>query len=194
MSTAVVNTSMSVAGNVHIGQNLSVLSTAYLSVLSVTRSAFVGENLSVQSTAYLSVLSVATNAWVGAYLSVVSDIWCSGNIYAVGDIQAFYNYSDARLKTDVAPISSALDTVVTQLRPVEFTWRDDITNVDRRNTRDAGFIAQEIHQVIPYTEMHMGPDGEYLGVRHERIIPYLVRAIQELKSEVDDLRAQLQRS
>lgn len=149
-------------------------------------------------------ISVISNAFIGQNLNVVSNVSVGGQIRCIGEVVAFSNTCDARLKTDVVTISTALETV-NKLRPVEFTWKGDITNVDRRNTRDAGFIAQEIHDVIPYTEMIMGPlegvvgidgvDGGDLepirGVRHERIIPYLVKAIQELTAEVSSLRARL---
>ncbi len=139
-------------------------------------------------------ISVVSDVYVGRDLHVVSSLSVGGQIRCQ-DLVTFNNTCDARLKTDVLTISTALETV-NRLRPVEFTWKNDVQSVHHRNTRDAGFIAQEIHEIIPYTEMFMGPvvEGEeepIRGVRHERIIPYLVRAIQELTAEVRDLRARM---
>jgi hypothetical protein len=177
--------------------NISVNNNAFIGgYISIVSDAWVGRNLSVIGNVYLSRLSVLSMVFIGQDLNVVSNVSVGGEVRAVGDIIAFYNTCDARLKTEVVTISTALETV-NRLRPVEFTWRDDIQNVDRRNTRDAGFIAQEIHGIIPYTEMFMGPstiDGDadpIRGVRHERIIPYLVKAIQELTAEVHELRSRL---
>jgi len=90
-----------------------------------------------------------------------------------------------------------LETVVMKLRPVEFTWKEDIHYAPRRNTRDVGFIAQEMHEIIPLTHMEIGEvagveGGPVKGIRHERIIPYLVKAIQELNAKVESLQEQLQ--
>ena len=176
--------------------NVSVVNNAFVGgYISVVSDVWVGRNLSVIGDVYLSRLSVLSTVFIGQDLNVVSNVSVGGEIRCIGDVVAFYNTCDARLKTDVVTISTALETV-NRLRPVEFTWKDDIQNVDRRNTRDAGFIAQEIHGVIPYTEMFMGPaieggDEPIRGVRHERVIPYLVKAIQELTAELSELRSRL---
>jgi hypothetical protein len=111
---------------------------------------------------------------------------------------AFNNASDRRLKKDVENLDDALETVVMNLRPVEFTWNDDIAYTARRGTRDVGFIAQEIHEVIPHTFLELGhimnvnnSSEPIRGIRHERVIPYLVRAIQQLHERVQTLEQEL---
>ena len=55
---------------------------------------------------------------------------------------------------------------------------------------EAGFIAQELHEVLP-TAAHR-PEDESKGiwtVSYEQVIPYTVKAVQELKTENDRLKA-----
>lgn len=65
------------------------------------------------------------------------------------------------------------------------------TRQNRAGSRDSGFIAQEVEQVLDhavseYTEIESGE--KYKNMRHERIIPYLVKAIQELTQQVNELK------
>lgn len=107
----------------------------------------------------------------------------AANLVVTGDITAFGSVSDERLKKDVRPLESGL-AVVNALQPVEFAWNDRCFRVDRRGTADVGFIAQRVEEVAPLATSRFVLPGdtnsEYLSVKHERLIPYLVRAIQEL--------------
>ena len=112
-----------------------------------------------------------------------------GGLTMIGDITAFGNISDRRLKDNIVniPLDIALDKVK-NLRPVTFTWRDTIQNKAKRGTTDAGFIAQEVEDVVEYAvgEFDDIVSGErYKKLNHERIIPYLVGAIQLLQQKID---------
>ena len=91
-----------------------------------------------------------------------------------------YCSSDARLKKDIAPITAGMLDAVMQLKPVTFTWKE------KPNTRFAGFIAQDVQKSIPLA-VRENPDG-YYGLDATAIVSYLAGAIQELKSDNDDLR------
>ena len=132
---------------------------------------------------------VATTLTAGALKT--SDIALNGNLVATGDITAFGSLSDRRLKTNIIDIDSesALNTVKS-LRPVTFDWRDDIFNESKRGSHDVGFIAQEVEEVVPqavaeYKEMNSGTF--YKNIKHERLIPYLVGAIQTLQLRIEEL-------
>lgn len=116
----------------------------------------------------------------------------TGNLIITGDITAFGNISDKRLKHTITPINNknALD-IVNTLEPVTFVWKDDIANISRRGSKDVGFIAQEVEKLIPYavSEFTDLDTGEmFKNIKHERIIPYLVAAIQSLTKIVRDLQ------
>ena len=110
-----------------------------------------------------------------------------------GDIVAFGNLSDVKLKRDIEEIPSekALE-IVSHLRPVSFKWSDDIHIKEKRGVKDCGFIAQEVSQVLPgivgdVTEMTT--KNVYKSIKHEKLTPYLTGAIQELNLELKTLKA-----
>ena len=111
----------------------------------------------------------------GPYLSVTGTSWT--------------NSSDERLKNITGEITNALDKVQ-QLRAATFTWKSDTTN-----KKCVGLIAQDVEKVLPEvvnsSAYVMGDETEYLGVSYTEIIPLLVAAIKELKSELDSVKAEL---
>lgn len=100
----------------------------------------------------------------------------NGNLQCSGDLYGFSTLSDERLKTNVKNLQNCLD-VVNSLRPVEYIWKDDIFNESKRGSYDTGLIAQEVSNVIPVVNGHY---YEYMTVKYEKIVPYLIGAIQEL--------------
>jgi hypothetical protein len=59
---------------------------------------------------------------------------------------------------------------------------------------DSGFIAQEVETIIPHavSEFKEIKSGKiYKNMRHERIIPYLVKSIQELYLKIQELENKL---
>ena len=112
-----------------------------------------------------------------------------GSITQNGTTAVLYNTtSDYRLKTDVTPIQNAL-TTIKALNPVSFTW------VDGR--LDEGFLAHEIQAVIPNCvtgeKDAVNKDGtpKYQQMDNSGVIPFLVKAIQELNAKVTALEKQL---
>lgn len=102
--------------------------------------------------------------------------------------------SDARDKTAISDLSFGLDFVAS-LRPVAFTW--NTRDGSKVGIRSSGFLAQELKAAqdragaadvlgLVYEE-----NPEKLEAAYGHLIPVLVKAVQELKSEVDALRSQL---
>jgi len=115
----------------------------------------------------------------GAKLIVSGDLSMNGNITAEGDITAFYDSSDKRLKTNIETIDNAL-SIIDNLRGVRFDWNENAlklnNNVDL-NKRELGVIAQEIEKELP--EVIKEGLGGYMAVRYEKITPVLIAAIKE---------------
>ena len=92
--------------------------------------------------------------------------------------------SDQRLKENIRDIDTGLLTIMA-LKPRRFDWKEG-KGQDKKNV--AGFIAQEFEDVFPecVSTAKAGEDGiEYKNINHETLIPTLVKAIQELKTEFD---------
>ena len=113
------------------------------------------------------------SATVAAYSDGTN--WYQANNSAVWSIT-----SDERIKKNVVSLKSGLD-VISALRPVEFNYIKD-------DKYDIGFIAQEYQKVLP-AQIAEGADG--MLSLNQNLVPYLVKAIQELKAEVDSLKQQL---
>jgi len=100
--------------------------------------------------------------------------------------------SDQRLKENIQDLDVGLDKIMA-LKPRKFDWKE---GKGKDIKGDRGWIAQEFEQVFPDMIDEWkdpAPEGEepYKSVRAD-LIPVLVKAIQELKAEVDSLKAQLE--
>jgi hypothetical protein len=100
--------------------------------------------------------------------------------------------SDARDKKDITTLSAGLN-FVSKLKPVAFTW--NMRDGGKVDVPDTGFIAQDLQQVqqetgitIPGLVYESNPDK--LEASYGKLIPVLVKAIQDLQSEVESLKAQ----
>jgi hypothetical protein len=99
--------------------------------------------------------------------------------------------SDARDKSDVADLDAGL-AFVNALRPVRFTW--DMRDGGKVGEADTGFIAQDLQAAMASTGVDLpglvydiNPDKLEAG--YGKLLPVLVRAIQELSAEVATLKA-----
>ena len=99
--------------------------------------------------------------------------------------------SDARDKKDIIELEAGLD-FVEKLKPVSFTW--NMRDGGKVDIPDTGFIAQDLKQVqidtgikIPYLVYE--PTPEKMEACYSKLLPILVKAIQDLKKEVDELKA-----
>lgn len=96
----------------------------------------------------------------------------------------FASISDRREKTNISALSESLNKIML-LNPVSFNW---ISNNERC---PAGFIAQDIEKVFPeYVIENFSGEGEetrkgLTGGLTAGIIPHLVKALQELKNQLD---------
>jgi hypothetical protein len=98
---------------------------------------------------------------------------------------AFLNTSDARLKTDVRPLTpdEALPLLQT-LRPVRYTW------ISRPGAAaEVGFLAQNVEGVLPEAVVQ-GADG-YLRVGYDRITPLVVAGLRGVADRTRQLNAAL---
>jgi len=130
-------------------------------------------NWEIVNTAYTALCMYVTNAGA-AY---------QGNNSATWSIT-----SDIRIKTNVRQIGSALDKMMA-LKPCHFEYKNAIGETA------TGFIAQEFEEVFPghvkeqaapmQFEQYIEGENKMLKTIDANLVPYLVKAIQELKAEFD---------
>ncbi len=123
--------------------------------------------------------SYPSHIWQNLY---VNDIWFN---YA-GDWMSNILYSDRRFKKNIEPINNALSDVM-KLQAIKYDWRkDEFPNNHFDNKRHIGFIAQDIEKIYP--EIVNTNDEGYKSLDYSKLTPVLVKAVQELKLEIDKLK------
>jgi hypothetical protein len=107
-------------------------------------------------------------------------------VTTIGGYANWSNYSDARVKENVADSTLGLE-FIERLRPVKFNY------IGQEVVHD-GFIAQEVEQACAETGTEFGglrkpesPDGKYMLSYSEFVVP-LVNAVKELKAENEELK------
>jgi hypothetical protein len=149
---------------------------------------------------YLGALAGA-NATANAGSATVLNTIYLGNpavstIYTNGTLQGL---SDNRDKTDIEDLPVGLE-FIRNMRPVKFTWNArDGSKVDQN---DIGFIAQELEALVNESNVNewLGlvelSNPDLLQVTPDKLIPVIIRAIQELADqddkEIADLTAELE--
>jgi len=98
--------------------------------------------------------------------------------------------SDKRLKTNIKPTKiKALDTL-NSIEIVEFNWKKD------NKFEKIGAIAQQVQAVDENLVIKDEIDkvnNDYLRIKYYDTIPYLIKAVQELSKENDNLKLRLQK-
>lgn len=96
-------------------------------------------------------------------------------------------FSDERLKNVNGSIENAVEKLLS-IRAVKYSWKTDETNKE-----NLGLIAQDVEKVFPQVvdeskSFSETDDTKYLSLRYTELIPVLVKAIQELKLEIEELK------
>jgi hypothetical protein len=116
-----------------------------------------------------------------------------GSIRTSSGTISLVNGSDYRMKTNIESLTEGL-SIISKLKPCTFEY------IATEGSKFEGFIAHELQEIIPNAVFGekdaINEDGtpDYQGVDTVKIIPYLVKAIQELKAENDSLKEILQRN
>ena len=86
--------------------------------------------------------------------------------------------SDARLKKNIEPTQVTALNVLSQIEMKSFDW------IESDNHCDIGMIAQQLREVEPNLVSENKATG-VLSIKTTALIPYLVKAVQELQAKVD---------
>jgi len=94
--------------------------------------------------------------------------------------------SDISLKKDITNLNYGINEVL-KLNPVSFYWIDN----DYGTTREIGFVAQEIEEVVPevVTENNL---TKLKAVNYGKITSLLTKAIQEQQTIIEDLKSRIE--
>jgi len=163
--------------NPHGGQVLIGMTTAHATDFKLAL-------LADASTAGIGTQNTSTGSTNYAALFRSNGASTIGSINVTNTATQFNTSSDYRLKENVRPIENGLERL-NSLNPVKFDWKDD-------GTSSEGFIAHEAHEVFPDAVTGEKDAAMMQGMDYGRITPLLVKAIQELKAELDAAKARIE--
>ena len=108
-------------------------------------------------------------------LDVTGDIEYTGTITDV---------SDRRLKENIVPLDFGID-VLRQLPVYSYNMKDDA-----KKKTEYGVMAQDLQALVPDLTSIIDPKNGYIGVNYIGLIPWSIRAIQEVDREVASVKAE----
>lgn len=116
----------------------------------------------------------------GAYrLQVNGQIWATSATIAT---------SDRRLKENISDLGDAT-RIVKGLRAVTYDFKEHAT-LDLPKGKQIGVIAQEVQEALAgaaYSESVVSTAGPYLGVAEVKLVPLLLKALQEALARIEAL-------
>ena len=126
------------------------------------------------------VINSTANSWMACQLK--GDNLTGGSVNICVDANGIIvrDASDARLKTNIKPVSNGLALAV-NLNPVRFSW-NEIGSERFGQQREIGFIAQEVNKVIPEA-VSVSKQGEY-AMSKDKLVAVSISAIQELNQHI----------
>jgi hypothetical protein len=142
------------------------------------------------------------NVGIGIF-NPIERLHVAGNIAATGNITS--SFSDNRLKTITSKITNAID-VISHLNGYKYKLNETANKYGFNNKNElVGLMAQEVQEVIPEIitiapfDIDKNEEGNiisksgknYLSIEYDKIIPYLIEAIKELKKENEIIKQKL---
>jgi hypothetical protein len=130
-------------------------------------------------------LVIKENGYVG--IGIVNP---TTKLYVNGDITAnsVAGTSDARYKTNIRPVTHALDKVKA-LQGVYFNWNQkEFPQKDFGSQNELGFIAQEVEKIVPEVVTREKNNEEYRAVKYDKVVALLVEAIKEQQKQIEELQ------
>jgi len=162
--------------------------------------------------AYFSAIEDDTHPWTTAQLFLNSNgnvgIGKNSPVYRLelpnnaditgrGRANAWYTYSDRRIKDDIRDLPYGIETIM-QLKPHQYRqysseFKDGHLILNKEESEETiGFIAQELYKVVPETVYKPSDESSDLwSIDYQKIIPVLVKAIQEQQQRIDSLEAKI---
>ena len=191
INSSSVNTASISVGTSFIANSTAIVGTGYANISTSVNSALltVGSSFIANTTGvYHTGVVNASSTRVSSLGVGVAATGVAGEIIATDNITAYY--SDERLKTKLGPIVDPL-LKVTMLSGFYYEANEIAQALGYKVKKEVGVSAQEVMEVQPEVVAPAPIDNNYLTVRYERLVPLLIEAIKELKTEVDILKVQI---
>jgi hypothetical protein len=163
-------------GNTCIGANSGgLISSGNSNAIFGSNTGGPGTKINATGSNFIVLSDGTANATEAAWTQTTSPGWFQQNNAATWSV-----VSDERRKENIVDLTGARE-VIKGLRSVEFDMKDG-------SGHDIGWIAQEYQKILPNQVTEM-VDG-HLAIT-PNLMPYVVKLLNELMTEIDDLKAQL---
>lgn len=174
--------------------NTAVGSAAATNITTGSNNTVIGQGSAITLTTGNNNIVIGSNAQVSS-ASVSNTVTLGNSSIAVlrCAVTSITSLSDARDKKEVEDLNVGLE-FIDGLRPVKFVW-DDRNEEGKHDIADFGFIAQDLKAAEDAVEMAdvlklvYDENPEKLEASYGKLIPILVKAVQELSAEVKQLKA-----
>ena len=174
--------------------NTAVGSAAATNITTGSNNTVVGQGAAITLTTGGNNIVIGSNSQVAAAGTSNSiTLGNSSNNVLRCAVTSITSLSDARDKKEVKDLNVGLE-FIDGLRPVKFVW-DDRNEDGKHDIADFGFIAQELKAAEDAVEMAdvlklvYDENPEKLEATYGKLIPILVKAVQELSAEVKQLKS-----
>ena len=124
-------------------------------------------------------MKIKSTQYAGTHVQFKGSAGVTGTISYSGTSTSYNTSSDYRLKEDLQDFAG-LD-MVSKIPVYDFKWKTD-------ESRSYGVMAHEIQEVLPQAVSGEKDAEDMQSVDYSKIVPLLVKSIQELKAEVDSLK------
>jgi trimeric autotransporter adhesin len=171
-----------------VASGYSVIGSANSNANGFARLELTAKTGGVASTTTISHSPSVHAKWLTTSADPVQIVAASNGVQLATGGTSWAAISDERLKDIIEPISNAVEKV-SSLRSVIGKYKTDNADVRR-----PFLIAQDVQSVLPeaLSTIKLPPESddetEYLGVSYTDIIPLLVAAIKDLKTELDEYK------
>jgi len=131
-------------------------------------------------------MNIRTTTQDGIAISFVNSAGSQvGNIYTNFSSTAYNTSSDYRLKEDLKEFNGI--DLINKIKTYDFKWKSD-------NSRSYGVVAHELQEVINYAVYGQKDSVTMQGVDYSKLVPILIKAIQEQQIQIDKLKNENNRS
>ena len=178
------------------GNNFTGL--GYLAGASVTtgiNNTIIGNEAGVLSLTTGSNCTIIGNTANASTASVSNEITLGNSSIATlrCQVTTITSLSDARDKTNIVDLNAGLN-LINAVRPVAFDW--NMRDGGKVGQHDTGFIAQELQSAqvasgINIPGLVFDDNPEKLEAGYSKLLPVMVKAIQELSAKIDALQAEI---